>query len=429
MSNYLAVAAVTSTLSQWLYEKAAKVLDGTKPTIGRPKEGTTKGINLYLYQVTYNPNRQNDDLPTRRSGDASLIQRPNAALDLYYMLTFYGSESDLEPHILLGSAVSVLHAQPIITQEMLRSEIKRRTEADSGDSLAKYDFSGQVESITLTPLSYTMEEFSKLWSILFNIPYTLSVAYKASVVFIEADVTPQRALPVRRPDVYVLPFRRPFIEKVASFDGDNVPIAYDSKIIISGRQLKGDVNKVSIGGVEVEIDPTDSVNTVTDTQITLALDSALFAGKDLRAGIQGVEVLQPVMMGDPKVEHYGFESNTKPIAISPTIVDKAVSGGNLTIQFAPQVGKTQKVLALLNEFGFTSTPDHKIPYAYSLKAPDNNGITLDSVTATPSVTFSISGVAAGKYLVRVQVDGAESPLQVSSDPSDPKYVSPQVSIS
>lgn len=424
MSNYLAVAAVTSTLSQWLYEKAAKVLDGAGTTIGRPKEGTTKGINIYLYQVTHNPNRQNDDLPTRRSGDASLVQRPKAALDLYYMLTFYGSDKDLEPYILLGSTVGVLHAQPTITQTMLRSEIKRRTDADSDDSLAKYDFSGQIESITMTPLSYTMEEFSKLWSILFNIPYTLSVAYKASVVCIEADVTPQKALPVRRPDVYVLPFRHPVIEKVVSADGDKAPITYDSQIIISGRQLKGDVTKVNIGGVEVKIDPADSANMVTDTQITLSLDSALFTGEVLHAGIQGISVLHPVMMGDPAVEHYGFESNTKPIALSPTIVDMSISGKELTLQIEPYVRKTQKVTLLLNEFEAAGTP-----HAYSIKAPDNNGIIYDALTATASITFSLSGVEPGDYLVRVQVDGAESPLEVSSDPSDPKYVSPQVSIS
>ncbi len=425
MSNYLAIAAVTSTLSQWLYEKAAKVLDGAGTTIGRPKEGTSKGINIYLYQVTYNPSRQNDDLPTRRGGDTTLIQRPQAALDLYYMLTFYGSEKDLEPQILLGSTVGVLHAQPIITQEMLRNEIKRRTEADSGDSLAKYELSEQIKSITLTPLSYNMEEFSKLWSVLFQIPYTISLAYKASVVCIEADVTPQKALPVWRPDVYVLPFRHLVIEKVVSADGDKVPITYESKIIISGRQLKGDVTKVNIGGVEAKIDPTDSANTVTDTQITLSLDSPLFSGEVLRAGIQGISVLHPVMMGDPAVEHYGFESNTKPIALSPTIVDKGVSGEELTLQIEPYVMKTQKVTLLLNEF----EPATGTPHAYAIKAPDNNGIIYDAVTATASITFSVSGVEPGDYLVRVQIDGAESPLEVSSDPSDPRYVSPQVSIS
>jgi len=425
MSNYLAIAAVTSTLSQWLYEKAAKVLDGAGTTIGRPKDGTAKGINIYLYQVNYNPHRQNDDLPTRRGGDTTLIQRPQAALDLYYLLTFYGSEKDLESQILLGSTVSTLHAQPLITQEMLCSEIKRRTDEDSNDSLAKYELSEQIKSITLTPLSYNMEELSKLWSVLFQVPYTISVAYSASVVFIEADVTPQKALPVQRPDIYVLPFRRPVIEKISAVDGDNVPIYSDSQIIIGGRQMKGNPTRVNIGGVEVKIALTDSANTVTDTQIILSLDSSLFTGKTIRAGIQGVSVLHPVMMGDPKQEHYGFESNTRPIVLCPKIIVQTVSGDDLTLTIQPKVGKTQKVTILLNEFEAASGT----PHAYSIKAPDNNGITSDSVTETDSITFSVAGVASGKYLLRVQVDGAESSLQVSSDPSDPKYISPQVSIS
>ena len=424
MSNYLAIEAVTSTLSQWLFEKAAVVLDGAKTTIGRPKEGTPEGINIFLYQVMHNPEHRNDDFPTRRTGDATLSQRPQAALDLYYLLTFYGSEKDLEPQILLGSTVSVLHAQPVITQEMLRREIKRRTDADASDIMSKYEVSGQIQSVSFTPLSYNTEEFSRLWSVLFQIPYALSVAYKASVVFIEAEVTPQKALPVLRPDIYVLPFRRPVIEKISSADGDSVPIVFDSHVVIRGHRLKGDPTKASIGEVEVTIGPTDTENTVTDTEITLSLSSALFTGKALRAGIQGVSVIHPVMMGDPKVEHYGFESNTKPLVLSPTITGSTVIGTDLTITVNPSIGKSQKVAALLNEF----EPVSGLPNAYALKAPDKNGITSDIETETGSVVFSVADVEPGNYLLRIQVDGAESPLKVSSDPLDPKYVSPQVSI-
>jgi hypothetical protein len=424
MSNYLAIAAVTSTFNQWLSQKAASVLDGAKTTIGRPKEGTPLGINIFLYQVTYNADHRNDDFPTRRAGDATLSQRPQAALDLYYLLTFYGSEKDLEPQILLGSTISVLHAQPVVTQEMLRREIKRRTDADVGDILADYEVSGQIQSITFTPLSFGMEEFAKLWSVLYQIPYTLSVAYKASAVFVEAEVTPRKALPVRRPDIYVLPFRRPVIEKITSADGDTVPIVYDSTIVITGRQLKGEPTRVNIGGVEVTLDPADTVNTVTDSQIMLSLGSALFTGKALRAGIQGVFILHPVMMGDPKVEHYGFESNIKPLVLSPTITNTNIVGTDLTIQINPKVGKTQKVIAFLNEYDSPSPT----PRAYSLKAPDNNGITSDIETETDAITFSIEDVEPGDYLLRIQVDGAESPLQVNADPANPKYFSPQVNI-
>jgi hypothetical protein len=397
MSNYLAVAAVTSTLSQWLSEKATGVLNGAKTTIGRPKDDLKLGINIFLYQVMHNPDHRNDDLPTRRAGDTTLSERPKAVLDLYYLFTFYGSEQDLEPQILLGSMISVLHAQPVITQDM---------------------------SISFTPLSYNTEEFSKLWSVLFGIPYTLSVAYKASVVFVEAEVTPQRALPVQGRDVYVLPFHRPVIDKVSSAEGDSTLIVYDSQILIKGHRLKGDPTKVSIGEVKVTIDPADTENTITDTGITLSLDSALFASETLRAGIQGVSVIHPVMMGDPKVEHYGFESNIKPVVLSPMITGTMLAGTDLTITVNPHIGKTQKVLALLNEYESTSD----VPNAYALKAPDNNGISDDTITETDSITFSVEDVESGDYLLRIQVDGAESPLEISTDPSDPKYVSPQVNI-
>jgi hypothetical protein len=131
------------------------------------------------------------------------------------------------------------------------------------------------------------------------------------------------------------------------------------------------------------------------------------------------------MMGDPEVEHYGFESNAKPLVLCPRIVDKAVSGDDLTLTLQPKVGKTQKVTVLLNEF----EPASDITHAYSIKAPDNNGITSDSVTETDSITFSVAKVEPGNYLLRVQVDGAESSLQLSADPANPKYISPQVTIS
>ena len=47
------------------------------------------------------------------------------------------------------------------------------------------------------------------------------------------------------------------------------------------------------------------------------------------------------------------------------------------------------------------------------------------------LTIPISGVRAGDYLARVQVDGADSPLQVDSDPDSPtfnQFIGPLVTI-
>ena len=45
----------------------------------------------------------------------------------------------------------------------------------------------QTELVRFTPIAFSLEELSKLWSFLLKIDYVLSTAYVASVVLIEAD--------------------------------------------------------------------------------------------------------------------------------------------------------------------------------------------------------------------------------------------------
>jgi hypothetical protein len=85
------------------------------------------------------------------------------------------------------------------------------------------------------------------------------------------------------------------------------------------------------------------------------------------------------------------------------------------------------VVLLLNEF---NPPSDRAVRAYRFEAPPDNGIE-DDADATASITFAITGVVPGHYLARVQVDGAESPLTVDTDPDSPtfnQYVEPKVTI-
>ena len=54
-----------------------------------------------------------------------------------------------------------------------------------------------------------IDETSKLWGMLHQTPYTLSVAYQASLVLIEGRERPVPAKPVERRTVRVLPFGAP----------------------------------------------------------------------------------------------------------------------------------------------------------------------------------------------------------------------------
>src|SRR5215208_4441545 len=126
MSNYLAIATVTATLSRALTAAVGADVPGAAVTTLRPDDSTNgtpdTGVNVYLYQVTPNATWRNADLPTRRE-DGQLVQRPQVALDLQYLLSFYGNEVQLEPQRLLGSVVRTLHTRPVLTRQMIRGTV------------------------------------------------------------------------------------------------------------------------------------------------------------------------------------------------------------------------------------------------------------------------------------------------------------------
>src|SRR5215208_37401 len=126
MSNYLAVATVTATLRRVLTTAVGPDVSGATVTTLRPDDSTNgtpgMGINIYLYQVTPNAAWRNADLPTRRE-DGRLVQRPRVALDLQYLLSFYGNEVKYEPQRLLGSVVRTLHTRPVLTRQMIRGTV------------------------------------------------------------------------------------------------------------------------------------------------------------------------------------------------------------------------------------------------------------------------------------------------------------------
>ncbi|RMF55724.1 MAG: DUF4255 domain-containing protein, partial [Bacteroidetes bacterium] len=125
MSNFLAIATATATLQQLLLESLGVDVPGADATTLRPDNArlTTPGnygVNIYLYQTAPNTAWRNSDLPTR---DASgrLRQRPKIALDLHYLLTFYGDEESLQPQRILGSVARTLHARPVLTGAMIQA--------------------------------------------------------------------------------------------------------------------------------------------------------------------------------------------------------------------------------------------------------------------------------------------------------------------
>src|SRR6266478_6782815 len=91
MSNALAITTVTRALAQVIEKAILSVLAGVHVVTGRPEADGQAGrrVHLFLYQVLPDASQRNNDLPSRSSA-GELRQRPTAALNLHYLLTFNG---------------------------------------------------------------------------------------------------------------------------------------------------------------------------------------------------------------------------------------------------------------------------------------------------------------------------------------------------
>lgn len=422
MSNYLAIATVTATIQRILQAALQVDVPGVGVTTVRPGasgNGTPEiGVNLFMYQASPNPAWRNTDLHTRRP-KGELIKHTQAGLNLYYLMTFYGNETELEPQRLLGSAVRTLIDQPILTSDMIEETVNHPSFSYlSGSTLAD-----QVERVTLVPSPMTTEELSKIWSVFFQTPYTLSFAYQGSTVLIEGDKPARRMLPLRGCQFYTTP-NQPVVEQVVPDSGANQPVTLSSSLTIRGKQLRSDQIQIRIGDAKV------TPQAVNEQQIKLDL-AALPESETswLRAGVQSLQVLHPVSKRTVFDIDRAIGSNVMAIVLCPTITNIVLANvqpiedhlhcGEVTIQVNLLVGKEQRVFLLLNQLTSHS------PAAYIFKAKSRDA-------DMRAIEFSIQDVKAGVYLVRIQVDRAESPLTVDTNLGSPtfeQYSGPTIEIS
>ncbi|MFF7546897.1 DUF4255 domain-containing protein [Streptomyces canus] len=205
MSNALAIAHVTQALALLIennvgpeFGEAVKV-EPRKPPADPQLEQPT--VSVFLYQVTPNTSQRNNDLPTR-AADGTLVKRPAAALDLHYLISAYGDERELVGQRLIGSVVRTLHEIPILPKDVVE-------QAGERPYLAGSDLVEAAQRVRFTPTVMDVDETSKLWGMLYQTPYALSVVYQAALVFIDGRQSPVPGRPVERPEVRVLPFGAP----------------------------------------------------------------------------------------------------------------------------------------------------------------------------------------------------------------------------
>lgn len=450
MSTALAIASVTAVLKDLLNNgvvdhNLAPLVGDVKVTALSPDrilaEGTdeTSQLNLFLYQVSQNVGWRNVALPSRDSR-GTRVTNPPLALDLHYLLTAYG-EKDLHTEILLGYGMQILHETPVLTRDAIRRALSPLPQSplELGQlppqlqALFESGLAEQVEQLKITPQTISTEEISRLWTA-FQARYRPSAVYQVSVVLIESrNGVVRSALPVRERNIYAVPFRQPVIEQVQSRPAADEqakpeqPILHDHQLVLVGRGLRGEDTRVQIEGQEIVPPAAD----IEDARLSFQLPAGLLAG------VKGVQVVHYRPMGTPLAPHRGVASQAVAFVLRPHITappnvadigegsNAEVRSGTAELTVLPEVGRDQRVLLLLNE---VEQPAGQAPGAYSFQRTSPYQLFMPPLTppeTTGTVLINFVDVKPGKYLVRLQVDGAESPL--GTDPAG-NYAEPFVEI-
>jgi hypothetical protein len=422
MSNELAIATVTAALGQKLSDAFAADLGfAATVTTVRPNAADTAlpttGANIFLFLATPNAANRNVDLPTRRA-DQTLLRQPTVALDLHYLISFYGDETQLEPQILLASTVLALHETPVLTSDTIQSMLA----TNRFPSLQSSNLADALDQVRFTPAALSLEELSKLWSVVFQTPYVLSVIYLAGAVFINHDSAVAASLPVRKLGFVAGGLQSPSITSVvaqSTVSGKTTfaplaPILANGVVALFGFQLTGDDQTVQIDGVDV------TTTAVTATQITLTLPATLLAGAHGVQVVRTVDFQPPQTTPPAPVTRTAVESNVATFVLQPNVTAASYTAGtspSISVTVSPSIAKTQRVRLLLNQVGAAAGAT-ALSFAFSVASRGTTG--------NPDATLSIpvTGVTAGTYFVRVEVDGAQS-----TQPLSAAYMTPTVTVS
>lgn len=417
MANHFGIATVTATLQQLLDRTVSADVPGASATMispdGPAANAPDPGVNIFLYQVIPNGAWRNEDLPTRTPSGAP-ANRPRTAIDLHYLLTFYGDDADFEPQRVMASSIRVLHARPVLTRKQIQGAMS------AFPVLLPSDLAADVERVKLTQLPLNLEELSKLWSVFFQTTYRLSVAYRGTALLLDADDPGGDALRVLSRNLYVETLREPVVDEVVNAAGDDLPITLGDQIRVRGHGLQAPV-------VGVRIDGEDA------TGVTVIDDAELVATPPplLRVGIHGLQVVHQRAMGTPLLPHpAGVASDAVPYALAPRIhktggvydvstlnptsrvVDTVTfHSADVRVVLEPTIGRRQRVAILLNQL--TATDAHAYTFAAKPRPADGTTIIVRAVDVIP-----------GTYLLRVQVDGVDSALDVAAG----AYAEPKVAL-
>jgi hypothetical protein len=417
MSNALAISGVTAVLQYLLnivYNDPHSPLGGVlvsaiAPDIVQSNLGTGSiahlQVNLFMHQVTPNAAWRNVDLPSLAPDGSTRLKNPPLALDLHYLLTAYASE-DTQAEALLGYALLMMHENPVLPRAQINTALTSLPATNPFHTvLGASGLADQFEMLKLTPVTLGREEMAWLWTAL-KADYRPTFAFDVSVVLMQSLLPSSFALPVLSRNIIVqaetiaqLLDVQPPSHQTASAPGDTVTVTGE---FLSAASLVALTNQRL--GIQYKPFPPSAV-TGASVVFTVPEDPT-----KLPAGIYNLSVL--FTNGSGLVVQ---STNSLPMALAPKILPSPAPtavgnalGTLVTLSCDPQALPNQSISLAL---GATAVPAQ----------------IFDTPTAVLTFQFPPT-LAPGSYLVRLRVDGVDSPVAVDWTATPPKFLGPFLTV-
>lgn len=146
------------------------------------------GVSVFLYRVVVSGVQR---MPTPRPAPDGTRTHPQLPVDLLYLFTFWGREASLQ-HRVAGWAMRVLEDTPVLPHGLLQAVAPGVFDPD--------------ETVPLMPADLSNEDLFRIWDVLGESRYQLSVPYVARNVTIASRRPREEGAPVqeRRFDAAVI---------------------------------------------------------------------------------------------------------------------------------------------------------------------------------------------------------------------------------
>jgi hypothetical protein len=189
VASYRAIAAVTDAVVHLLeshYDPGDFDGNQLQFKVYVAKEFTQPmdaGVSCFLYRVYTNGSHRT---PSGRVGADGRRQRSQLPLDLHFLLTAWAKDASLQ-HTIAGWMMRILEDTPSLPAGLLNHRYGEVFHAD--------------ETVELAVTELSTEELFRIWEVIVNNAYQMSVPYVARVVRIESPRRLAAGRPVQERDL------------------------------------------------------------------------------------------------------------------------------------------------------------------------------------------------------------------------------------